>query len=282
MIKKLIILAIALLLSGCACCADDNLNNMNDALGKGYELASKNNARDALYQFKTAATYASKAKSWRGLIDAANAFSALGQPKDGLHYLNEATAIARLEKDWRGLVASGYAYAALPEKLKASHNADSCFTQACEIALKNDDWRGISEGAKGLEKIGNISAANQYRASADKLKNDIQTATPPPGWQPAAPSIAGTKKVSMEAQLANRRAADGDIERKNQWLLEQQKKENARQQYSYKYVTYYGYPYYYTFYSRWSTLSNVQTSVWATYYLARYRYNSGVYVYVGL
>ena len=265
---------------------DVNLEKMEDALARGYLAASKNDIDEAFDNFTKSIYFAKKAKSWKGLADAGNAFSALGEPKKALSPFKLAYKIASSQKDWRGLVAISYSYASLPVNLNTQKHAFSALNLARKIASSKNDWRGLSEIRKAslrlseiAKKSGSLALYNKYVKIAEDL-SDFKTkdaTTPPPGWNPYGESIAGPKKISPEAQIAMRKSADKDIQED----LKYQEKIKEKENYDYYviYRQYYNFPYYHTYYGYWHPLSHSQVYTWAHRYLSRYRLINGIYIY---
>ncbi len=244
-----------------------NLEKMEDSLAKGYLAASKKDIDAAFDYFTKSLSFANKAKSWKGFVDAGCAFSALGKPKEALRPFKNAYNIAASKRDWRGLVAVSYAYASLPENMKSKKNALSALNLALKIANRKKDWLGLQEIAKAFGKFGK-------KGMVKKIP------TPPPGWKPYGESVAGPSKIASDAQIAMRKSIDKDIAAKRRSLAKTKIKQKASYDYYLTYKRYYDYPYYYTNYGYWHVLNNYQIYRWANYYLSRYRLVNGVYVYI--
>ncbi len=295
---------------------DVNLQKMEDALGRGYLAASKNDIDTAFNYFTKSLGFAKKARSWKGFIDAGNAFSALGEPKKSLAPLKNAYNIAVSQKDWRGLIAVSYSYAGLPENLGVNKKALSALNRAFKIASSRGDWRGLLEIARAFYGFGSKDKARDVLISAGKIVETSQLssvattlaqiaretdnmdlcdkytkmakdfgdfekkyAAPPPGWEPFGESVAGPEKISIAAQIAMRQSADADMISKRKYLAEMKKKEKDTFHYYFAYRKYYDLPYYYNYYGYWRPLNGDQICGWANYYLSSYRLLNGVYVY---
>ncbi len=281
----IIILAVIFLFVQPAIAKDTDSDKMENELGRGYLAASKNDIDGALGNFTKSLEYAKKCSSWKGFVDAGNAFSALGRPEDAAGPFNEARALASSQKDWRGLVSVAYGYMVLPEKLGPKKNASSSLAKALPLTLAAKDWRGLIEIAKIYSNIGEKQAAKKALTSAKELVKgtssemaaltlgetakelgfpDINkecvdmakkfggsgkpTAPPPPGWTPYGESIAGPDKVSVETQKAMLASADSDIKSKREYLAAIEKKDKKDQQYYTAFRNYYDYPGYSRFY----------------------------------
>lgn len=244
-----------------------NLEKMEGSLANGYLAASKNDIDAAFDYFTKSLSFANKAKSWKGFIDAGYAFSALGKPKKALRPFKNAYNIAASERDWRGLVAVSYAYASLPKNMKCKKDASSALNLALKIANRKKDWLGLEEIAKAFNKFGKKDRAEKIPA-------------PPPGWKPYGESVAGPPKISSDAQIEMRKSIDKDIDAKRRALAEAKIKQKSDYTYYITYKRYYDYPYYYNYYGYWHALNNYQIYRWANYCLSRYRLVNGVYVYI--
>ena len=172
MAKKFLIYTLSFLILSFPLFAKDSYETrMNDSLAKGYLAVSKYDIDGALNYFTLALKYANDAKNWKGLLDAGNAFSALGKPKESVNPFKNAYNIALSQRDWRGLVALAYSCASLPEKLRTKKISYSSLKTANKIASQTKDWRGVIEIAKAYNKLGKKEKAKEI---LDKIKKNIE------------------------------------------------------------------------------------------------------------
>lgn len=296
--------------------ADKNSSQRSDdALARGYLAASKANVPEALSYFSKAASYAEKDRDWQALIDAGNAFSALGKPKKALGPFERAYHVAYTEKDWRGLVALGYSYASLPDNLSGKKKAVAALKSAFKVSRSKKDWRGLYESARAFLSIGEkawvkkvlsssrktvISSGSRlapssfaqlaakiddkrlrdmYSGIANKPLSSAESSPPPKGWSAYGESVAGPGKIDIDAQIAMRKSVDKEIARTMSQITKVREKEKQRFDYYIAYRDYYSYPYYNNYYDTWHTLNPAQINDWSGHHFSRYRLINGYYVY---
>ena len=152
-----------------AVCGSDNVTDkMHDALGRGYDFASKKEAEKASGSFAKAGKLAIQAKDWNGCLQAGFGLANATKFKEAAPLFREAASIASKKKDWRGLVAAGYGLASLPKDEGEINEAKKSFQSAIAIAMEEKNSRGIIEGGKGLAATGDKAAAE--RAFDETLK----------------------------------------------------------------------------------------------------------------
>ena len=265
---------------------NEDLGKMENALANGYLEASKNNISAALGYFTESVALAEKARSWKGLVDAGNAFIVLGNPKEAMRTFKKAFDMANALKDWRGLVAVSYSYIDLPEKMDGKKYAVFALSAASDIAAKDKDWRGLIETGEAFLDFGEKDKTEKCLNDAKDIVKELESsraaeslgkaakemgfmniydecaamsssfekaqreyaATPPPYWRAEGESVAGPKEVDVETQKAMRASADNDIRAKQEYLAKMEKKEEEKSKYYGIFSRYYDYPYYHSYY----------------------------------
>ncbi|MBI1884190.1 MAG: hypothetical protein HYS08_08310 [Chlamydiae bacterium] len=318
--KFLVSLSIVCFLSAFAF-AEDTLQSMHDAFGRGFQAVKSKNKEEAVTWFKKAGNDATQAQEWRGCLDAGNALLKLGSPQDAAPLFHEAFQIGQSKNDWRISIASGYALASLPPDLHEKEAAIQAFSSATEEANKKNDWIGLTEAAKGLIHVGDTSHASQVLADTRKVVEATQNAKgaqvisdlytqlgmakeaeemkakkekfeqapgesgpyvePPPGWSASGESVASPSIPSPEQQRMARESADKDIEAKNQYIAQQREIEVTREREANQYSSYYYYPYGYASYTAYEPWGWDLLTPWADTYAGYYTYRDGYYSYSG-
>ncbi|MDP8248470.1 MAG: hypothetical protein P9M00_10065 [Candidatus Tritonobacter lacicola] len=177
--------------------ADKATDDMHNALGCGYDLASKKEVEKAADAFARAGKYAEKAKNWDGCIQAGYGLANAKRFKDGAALFNKASAIASTEKDWRGLVAAGYALASLPKDEGKIDEAKKSFHAVIPVALEKKNPRGIIEGGKGLAAAGDKAAAQKAFDEAFKMVKEAKSVDGSRTLMGCYESIGNKDKASM-------------------------------------------------------------------------------------
>ncbi|MFH1877303.1 MAG: hypothetical protein ABH883_00645 [Candidatus Omnitrophota bacterium] len=268
--------------------ADEGPDAMIKLFISGYTACARNDFKSAAKDFTEAASLAEKNSSWKGLVDAGDAFSVLGNPEKALETFKSARRAASKNKDWRGLVAVSYAFSALPENLSPAKDAETALTEAREYAAKNSDWRGLIETARGFHKLEKKDKASLVLSSAEKI---IGTS----GLSYAAAALAIAAKENGDSALYEKArkmsSSFGEDEKKYSSTLpgeitpyEKEEKEAWKKQLDrirgaekqnlesfMKYKRYYNRPYYIISYGPWHRLTVSEINNWALYHLSEYK-----------
>ena len=315
MFNRIILFVTLLALSAAATTLSQEtpLGKMEDTLARGYLAANKNDIKGAFDHFTKAMALADEAGSWRGFVDAGNAFSALGDPKKALQAYKSANTIALSQDDWRGLVTVSYCYASLPTDMNITNQSISALEKALRIAATREDWHGMLETSKAFNslikpakvkeilviskdivlKSKMVSAATSFAQVARKTNNmaiyeeyvqmardfaefEKKYSAASGEWNPYAKDLPEKESITT----AHEGSLDGQITANKDLLARVKEKEKNDSKYYDEYKGYYSFPYFYIYYGHWQPLGSYDAIyTWSNYYLARYKLADGVYIY---
>ena len=299
----------------------DLKRSMHNALGNGYSAASAGSRIQAKKYFQKAFDLAKKLRDWSAMIDAAGGLLALGEREDAMKYFDEVGKLNKKLKDWRASVALAYNYLAFPKGLIDENRAAGSTELAKKYALEKKDWRGLIESAKLFDKLkmkdssvesleaaknigveskndeAMITLASYYKKAGDvkksqeaiKLAEEYKSETQklnvyPPDFKPYGETVAEPRKVPTDAQIAERESTDSEITAKLDYLARLEEAKKKEKEYYIAYDNYYDYPYYYRYYSIYDSVTYLPPDWlgnWANFYLGRYRFMDGNYVFIG-
>lgn len=143
------------------CGSESAVDDMHNALGKGYDFASKKEVENAGDAFEEAGKYAVKAGDWPGCVQAGYGVANAKRFKEAASFFKDASSIALKKKDWRGLVAAGFGLASLPKEEGQIEEAKDSFGSAVAVATEEKNPQGIIAGGKGLAATGDKACAGQ-------------------------------------------------------------------------------------------------------------------------
>jgi len=269
--KKILIIAILILLVSIYGYSRTILQNKNDAMARAYKACTEKKIDIAKDWFRKAGSFAQNANDWQGLLDAGYGLSTLGRPEEAEKYFSKTEKIVIQKEDWHGAVALGYAYASLPKSLNLLNKAVELWQKAGKWARDKNDMYGIIETGRGFMSIGMSIEAEKYFDIAKKLLKKIPDSNAARILAQAYKKMGGNKAIKynqpkpeagktirkpknmpIELQKAQRASIDKDIETQAEWRKEQMRLENQKEiaqeqkfyQYYRNYMYYYSYPYY--------------------------------------
>ncbi len=299
----------------------DLKKSMHNALGNGYTAAKEGSRIQAKKYFRKAFDLAQKLRDWSGMIDAAGGLLALGEREDALKYFDAVTKLNKKLKDWRAGVALAYNYLSFPKGLVDKGRAAESAELAKKYASDKKDWRGLIESAKlfdrmkmkdasleclatakniGTEskneeamveiasyykKAGDVKNSQEAIKLAEEYKSEMQKLKAyPADFKPYGETVAEPKKIPTEAQIAERESTDSEITAKLDYLARLEEAKKKEKEYYIAYDNYYDYPYYYRYYSIYDSVAYLPPdwlNDWASFYLGRYRFMDGNYMFIG-
>ena len=143
------------------CGSESAVDEMHNALGKGYDLAGKKEVEKAGNAFEDAGKYAVKSDDWPGCVQAGYGVANAKRFEKAAAFFKDASSIAIEKKDWRGLVAAGFGLASLPKDEDKLEEAKNSFGSAVAVAAEEKNPQGIIAGGKGLAAAGDTACATK-------------------------------------------------------------------------------------------------------------------------
>ena len=294
---------------------------MHDSLGRGYFEAKEGNRIQSKKHFRRAFDLAEKARDWSGMIDAAGGLLALGEREDATECFDKIAQMNKKTKDWRASVGLAYNYLSYPKDFVEKDRATKSLKDAKKYASEKKDWRGLAETAEAFYKAGSkdraiecldlakdigaesknyetmaeiayhykkmgeaqksqeaVKLCEEYRAQL--VGNNAYTAN----INAYGKTVAEPKKISTEAQVAERDSADKDIAAKMDYLAKLEELNKKEKDYYLAYNYYYDYPYYHRFYSNYDSVTYLPPDwlgEWANFHLRCYNLVNGRYMFRG-
>ena len=240
---------------------------------------------DATNCFDRVAKMNKRIKDWRASIALAYNYLSYPKDfvdKDKVaQSLEAAEKYASEKKSWRGLLETAEAF----DKAGLKDRVLACIELAKNMGIESKNYEAMAEIAYCYKKMGEAQKSKVAAKLCEEYRAQLVKGTAyPENFNPYGETVAPPKVISAEAQVAERGSTDKEIEAKINYLAKLEELNKKEKDYYVIYDDYYDYPYYHRFYSNYDSLTYLPPDwldEWAGYHLRHYDLVDGTYMFLG-